>query len=382
MPTTIYDSSMITQRIQNKTIADSFIGRIQRQTNPTTGSAPSLGITSASIINSVEEGQMQDIKKIAGCTIINAGCPCAITVPNTIAPINNDIIITLPGAPSNITATYGSVIVTWTAPIVGVEVQPFTYELTTTPLTLTTTIPNGITTYTYTTPLAPLTPGTNYTFNVRAINSAGAGPFASSVGNFYAPYPAPTGILVADIQYNGANISFNNYTSNFIPIASSSILYTDQGNFSGTIFIDSPGADALTVMGLSPSTTYTNCYLVLINGNNRSDKSALFSFTTQISPPAPTGATQNFPGSQSPGSALIDLDYYSYHNPSFCRLNIPTQGIYPVVDYQNQDQDSYARFGSLPSGTWNDCTLTLEWSGIDGSTIITPSSNTFTLNIM
>jgi hypothetical protein len=78
MPTTIYDSFIITQRIQNKTIADSFINRIQSQTNPTTGSAPALGITSASIINSVEEGQQKDIRKNYGCTTVNAGCPCAL----------------------------------------------------------------------------------------------------------------------------------------------------------------------------------------------------------------------------------------------------------------------------------------------------------------
>jgi hypothetical protein len=77
MPTTIYDSSLLTKRIQNKTIANSFIRRIQSETNPTSGSAPILGITEQSIINSVKSGQMTDYRKNdGGCVSINRGCPC------------------------------------------------------------------------------------------------------------------------------------------------------------------------------------------------------------------------------------------------------------------------------------------------------------------
>jgi hypothetical protein len=383
MPTTIYDSSSITQRSQNKAIADSFIGRIQSQTNPTTGSAPALGITTASIINSVNEGQMKDIRKNFGCTTINAGCPCAVTT-STGAIINN-VIGVLPGPVSNIQANYGSVIVTWDAPTIGVEVQPFTYELTTTPVTLTNTITNGVTTYTYTTPLVPLIPNVNYTFNVRAINSVGTGPSASSVGNFYAPYPAPTGISIQsqNIQYNGVDIAFDNYTTNFTPIPASSTLNTDQGTFSAVLFNDSPGGDSLTVMGLSPSTTYTNCYLVLINGTKRSDRSATFTFTTPGSPPAPTNVVQNLPGSMGPGLALIDFDFYSYfQSPQTVTLTIPGQGTYNPFIYTDSNPTSTANFNSLPSGFYTDCTITLAWSGIDSNIVTTPVSNTFTLNIM
>jgi hypothetical protein len=78
MPTTIYDSSLITKRKQNTTIANSFISRIQNGNNSTTGSAPILGITGQSIINSVKTGQMVDYRKNeGGCTIINRGCPCS-----------------------------------------------------------------------------------------------------------------------------------------------------------------------------------------------------------------------------------------------------------------------------------------------------------------
>jgi len=43
MPTTIYDSSLITQRRKNTTISGSFINRIQSTTNPITGYGPTIG---------------------------------------------------------------------------------------------------------------------------------------------------------------------------------------------------------------------------------------------------------------------------------------------------------------------------------------------------
>lgn len=77
MNSAMYDSSFLTERKRDKAISDSFLGRIQNQTNPTTGSAPLLGITEQSIINHVRVGQMtQYQKKDGGCTIITPGCPC------------------------------------------------------------------------------------------------------------------------------------------------------------------------------------------------------------------------------------------------------------------------------------------------------------------
>ena len=89
MPTTIYDSSLITQRRKNTTISGSFINRIQSITNPTTGYAPLLGISQQSIINSVITGQMTEYRKNeGGCTTVSIGCPCAssttpLTPPET-----------------------------------------------------------------------------------------------------------------------------------------------------------------------------------------------------------------------------------------------------------------------------------------------------------
>ena len=62
MPTTIYDSSLITQRRKNTTISGSFISRIQSTTHPTIGYAPLLGISQQSIINSIITGQMTEYK--------------------------------------------------------------------------------------------------------------------------------------------------------------------------------------------------------------------------------------------------------------------------------------------------------------------------------
>jgi hypothetical protein len=376
MPTTIYDSSLITQRRKNKTISGSFNNRIQ---NLLPGSAPLLGITEQSLINTVYVGQMKEYRKNdGGCIVVSNGCPCA--PKDTIQVPTNDIIGQFPGQVSNIQVNYGSVIVTWTAPIIGVEAQPFTYELTTTPSTATIAILGGITTYTYIDPLTPLTPGTNYIFNVKAINSAGVGPTNSSIGNFYAPYPAPTGITIVsqNIVFNGIDIGFNNYTANFTPIPTSSILYTNQGNFQGIIFNDAPGGDSLTVVGLSPSTIYSDCYLVLINGNKQSNKSSTFNFTTRESPPPPLNVVQG-PST----SALINMSYYSYTEPTIVTLNIPTLGTYnnPTI-YTNSDPTASVIFSGIPSGSYTDCTLTLGWANIDNSIVTTPVSNTFTLNII
>jgi len=77
MPTTIYDSSLLTQRRKDKAESGSFITRITNATNPNTGYAPALGIWDQSIINTVKQGNMRYYRKgDGGCTTINNGCPC------------------------------------------------------------------------------------------------------------------------------------------------------------------------------------------------------------------------------------------------------------------------------------------------------------------
>jgi hypothetical protein len=66
--------------MRDKAISGSFINRIQSSSNPTTGSAPILGITEQSIINNVKSGQMKEYRKMEGtCTNVSEGCPCAFS---------------------------------------------------------------------------------------------------------------------------------------------------------------------------------------------------------------------------------------------------------------------------------------------------------------
>ena len=91
MPTTIYDSSLITQRRRAKAESGSFITRISpwnvlppgqvyiqtAQNQPNTGYAPALGIYDQSIINQVKNGNMVMYRKgDGGLTTVNNGCPC------------------------------------------------------------------------------------------------------------------------------------------------------------------------------------------------------------------------------------------------------------------------------------------------------------------
>jgi hypothetical protein len=67
------DSSWLTKRRQNKTIANDFINRLNRST---TSYGPQAGISSDSIINQVVMGQMKDIQKCEGAFRMDSGCPC------------------------------------------------------------------------------------------------------------------------------------------------------------------------------------------------------------------------------------------------------------------------------------------------------------------
>jgi hypothetical protein len=86
MSTTIYDSSLLTQRKQAKAESGSFINRIQNYANPQTGYSPALGIYDQSIINSVKDGTMRYYRKgTGGVTIVDNGCPCAAVNGNCVS---------------------------------------------------------------------------------------------------------------------------------------------------------------------------------------------------------------------------------------------------------------------------------------------------------
>ena len=79
MPTTIYESSLLTQRKQFKTESVSFQNRLNTQSTPnTTSYGPRLGVYDQSIVNDVKQGNMPYYRKNdGGCTTIDNGCPCA-----------------------------------------------------------------------------------------------------------------------------------------------------------------------------------------------------------------------------------------------------------------------------------------------------------------
>jgi len=77
MPTTIFDSSLLTQRRRDNAKAGSFLNRIQNPAQPQTGYAPALGIYDQSIITDVKVGNMPFFRKANGATMVMNGCPCA-----------------------------------------------------------------------------------------------------------------------------------------------------------------------------------------------------------------------------------------------------------------------------------------------------------------
>jgi hypothetical protein len=76
MPTTIFDSSLLTQRRRDNAKAGSFLNRIQNPTQPQTGYAPARGIYDQSIVTDVKVGNMPFFRKANGVTTVMNGCPC------------------------------------------------------------------------------------------------------------------------------------------------------------------------------------------------------------------------------------------------------------------------------------------------------------------
>lgn len=78
MPTSIYDSSLITQRRDSRVKSNNFLQRLQpAQPNTpaqnTTSYGPMLGDFNNSILNSVKMGQQKEIRN---SVVFNNGCPC------------------------------------------------------------------------------------------------------------------------------------------------------------------------------------------------------------------------------------------------------------------------------------------------------------------
>lgn len=189
MSNRIYDSSQLTKRKAQQAIAGSFISRISPWNSnsplqPSTGSAPLLGIYDSSIMNAVKTGGMTEYIRYPTCVGISPGCPC----PELNATlINAPFVPAIPGPISGITFTIGSIIVSWNPPTTGDG--PFTYRVT--PYLngqAGTPIFTPQTTYRFIN-LQDLQP---YTFDICAMNAGGTGPTTTS-GTILAP---PDGLSV------------------------------------------------------------------------------------------------------------------------------------------------------------------------------------------
>ncbi len=157
-----FDMSNYIRRQSNRVAAQSFLTRIQSPNNEL-GSAPYLGISSYSIMNEVRSGSMTEYSRsdYGGCELISPGCPCP--------QIDHSLFV--PTGVTNIQITFGSIILTWDAPI-NTNNDTFSYEIT--PylhgVALASVITND-TTYKFTT----LEEWRPYTFKIAAINSHGKG---------------------------------------------------------------------------------------------------------------------------------------------------------------------------------------------------------------
>ncbi len=173
MPTTIYDSSLITKRAQAKTIAKSFLQRLNTNgtVNQTTSYGPQLGISSDSIINEVKNGTMNYIVKCNGTTNVNAGCCPAPTY----AP---------PGPVGSFFIYLNCVMVTWELPKNSGKAGPVTYTIAATSTDGGQTVTGISTTNSYS--FTTLTPLTHYSFTVTAQNAEGTSSPITSY-SIYAP---------------------------------------------------------------------------------------------------------------------------------------------------------------------------------------------------
>ncbi len=86
MSTTIYDSSLLTMRRQQKAESGSYLTRVAQATTTPLQSVKALSIQDQSIINDVRRGQMSYYRKANGVFTVDNGCPCGVGPTNPIIP--------------------------------------------------------------------------------------------------------------------------------------------------------------------------------------------------------------------------------------------------------------------------------------------------------
>lgn len=178
MPTTIYDSSLLTQRRQAKTIANSFLQRLNTDSpvNNTNSFSSPTGIWSDSILNEVATGSMTMYRKSDGGAVCIS--PCCQAAPEYETPSTVD----------NIFIYLNCLIVSWSVPINSTKAGVITYNI------AAVSSDGGAeqnvsTTDTYYN-FEDLTPYKHYTFSITATNASGSSASVTS----YSIYSPPLGM--------------------------------------------------------------------------------------------------------------------------------------------------------------------------------------------
>ena len=335
MPTGVYDSSLLTQRARAKAESNSFINRIQNPTNPRTSYGPLTGIYDNSEVNRVSNGQMNYYQRNGSCTVAYIGCPCnGTTTPN-------NVIIVAPGPVTNVSASYGSVIVTWTPPTTGTDPKYILLaDDQTTPansvsISDITTIP-----YVFPTYIGPelnqLTPGDRYIFKVAAVNSAGIGTVGVS-SDFYAPYVAPeTSNSSSNADPNTVFIQVIPSYSAFTPNTPNKYIlktYTNNILTSTSNPTNYTGQD-ISVSGLSCLNVYTFQLQLL---NNITNQYSSFGVKDDNLPVYPDGP--NITGVSNITSTTAQVNYTNYTTGGF---DLTTGGATCDVNGPSPDNYSYS----------------------------------------
>jgi len=86
MSTTIYDSSLLTKRRQQRAESGEYITNMNNNTVARVRYTRPLGVHDQSIINDVKTGQMPFYRKANGVYTVDNGCPCGVGQTNPIIP--------------------------------------------------------------------------------------------------------------------------------------------------------------------------------------------------------------------------------------------------------------------------------------------------------
>jgi len=298
-------------------------------------------------------------------------------------------IMTLPAVPANVsaTATANSVTVSWTA-VTGATGYEILFN------GIIHTVPGGTST---SRTITGLTPGTNYTYQVRAVNASGAGAYSSvrTISTLPNPPATPTNITAASTN-NSATISW--------PAVSGATAYDVL--FNGVVHRVT--GTSIEITGLTPNTGY-NYQVRAVNAGGQSTYSA--ARTVRIAPDAPgnvsavaaeNSVTLSWPAVTGTTGYTVLIDGKEHHvtgtSLTLSDLAPGTEYNYTIRSNNADGQSAYSEgktfktLSALPANTNYNATedsITITWDeahGATGYTIIfngtayevTGTSKTFT----